>query len=296
MTTAADRDEPACRADISVIILTRDEEANLPFALKSLRGLGARIFIVDSGSCDRTREIASENGCEVFEHTFETHARQLNWALDNLPIQSQWVMRLDADERLTEELKSELQRRLAAFPDEVTGLMVKRRVYFWGRWIRHGGYYPTWLLRIWRRGVARSEDRAMDEHRVIQSGRIGKLDSDIIDENRKGLAFFIEKHNRFSDNEVASIIGGQNLLNSAGAGAPTARKRLAKNRLYGRAPRFLRAVLYWFFRYFILVGFLDGLAGFVFHFLQGFWYRLLIDAKLHERERFIAPQDARGSR
>lgn len=269
---------------LSVIILTRDEEKNLPYALDSLAGIGAQIFVVDSGSTDRTCEIARKRGCSVVFHPFESHARQLNWALDNLPLNGDWVMRLDADESLTARLKDELAQKLETLPSEVTGLMLKRRVFFWGRWIRHGGYYPTWLLRIWRRGEARSEDRAMDEHMLVLRGRIGKLDNDIIDENRKGIAFWIDKHNRFSDSEVASL--ESNYRVTAGeAGGPTARKRLFKNQLYGRSPRFLRAFLYWFFRYFILLGFLDGAAGFVFHFLQGFWYRLVIDAKLHELER-----------
>ena len=269
---------------LSVIILTRDEEKNLPFALDSLAGTGAEVFVVDSGSQDRTCEIGREWGCRVVFHAFETHARQLNWAIDNLPLSTDWVMRLDADERLSDALKVELLHKLATFPPEVTGLMVKRRVLFWGRWIRHGGYYPTWLLRIWRRGEAHCEDRPMDEHMLVLRGGIEKLENDIIDENRKGISFWIEKHNRFSDNEVASL-QFESSVTAGEAGRPTARKRLAKNQLYGRSPRFLRAFLYWFFRYFILLGFLDGIAGFVFHFLQGFWYRLVIDAKLHELER-----------
>jgi glycosyltransferase involved in cell wall biosynthesis len=270
---------------LSVIILTRDEEKNLPFALDSLTGTGARIFVVDSGSKDHTCEIARERGCDVVVHPFETHAQQLNWAIDNLPLDTDWVMRLDADERLSDSLADELKRKLAVYPPDVTGLMLKRRVFFWGRWIRHGGYYPTWLLRIWRKDSARCEDRAMDEHMLVLNGRIEKLENDIIDENHKGLAFWIDKHNRFSDNEVASLQQEERIITSGDAGGPTARKRLFKSRFYGHAPRFLRAFLYWFFRYFILLGFLDGAAGFVFHFLQGFWYRLVIDAKIYELER-----------
>src|SRR5215472_663738 len=125
----------------------------------------------------------------------------------------------------------------------------------------------------------------MDEHMLVQSGKIERLENDIIDENRKGIAFWIDKHTRFSDNEVASLQHAEKLVTPDDAGGPTARKRLFKNQLYGRSPRFLRAFLYWFFRYFVLLGFLDGVAGFVFHFLQGFWYRLVIDAKIHELER-----------
>jgi glycosyltransferase involved in cell wall biosynthesis len=271
--------------NLTFIILTRDEEKNLPFTLNSLMGMGAKVFVVDSGSTDRTCEIARGRGCEVVTHAFDTHARQVNWAIDNLPIDTDWVFRLDADERVTEELKQELAKRLDSFSPDTTGLMIKRRVFFWGRWIRHGGYYPTWLLRIWRRGHARCEDRAMDEHMLVLRGKIENLDNDIIDENRKGLAFWIEKHNRFSDAEVSSVRQGITVVSGDDAGEATASKRRLKAGLYSRAPLFLRAFLYWFFRYFLLLGFLDGLPGFVFHFLQGFWYRLVVDAKLHELER-----------
>jgi hypothetical protein len=209
----------------------------------------------------------------------------VNWALDNLPFKTDWVMRLDADERLTAELAAELREKLGTLAPDVTGLMLKRRVYFWGRWIRHGGYYPTWLLRIWRHGAARCEDRDMDEHMLVAHGRIANLDHDFIDENHKGLGFWIDKHNRYADKEIATLRAAEGDTHVAGAGLAVARKRFLKNRLYGRSPRFLRAFLYWVFRYFIQLGFLDGKAGFVFHFLQGFWYRLLVDAKITEAER-----------
>lgn len=271
-------------SSVSVVILTKDEEVNLPFALDSLRGLGAAIFIVNSGSSDRTVEIAKAAGCAVVHHDFDSHARQLNWALENLPLQSEWVLRLDADERLTPELAAELGAKLGKLPDDVTGLMVKRRVYFWGRWIRHGGYYPTWLLRVWRRGAAVCEDRDMDEHMLMSYGRIANLDHDIVDENHKGLTFWIDKHNRYSDKEVAALRAGVDRTDATRAGQAVARKRMLKDRLYGRSPRFLRALLYWALRYFVQLGFLDGKAGFVFHFLQGFWYRMVVDAKLTEAE------------
>src|SRR2546423_448500 len=127
---------------LTIVILTRDEEANLPHALSSIATLGARVFVVDSGSSDRTREIAQAAGCVVVEHPFTNQADQVNWALDNLPFESEWIMRLDADERMTPELTEELRVCLRGARPEVTGFEVKRRFYFWGRWIRHGGYYP----------------------------------------------------------------------------------------------------------------------------------------------------------
>jgi glycosyltransferase involved in cell wall biosynthesis len=274
---------------LSILILTLNEEMNLPFCLESLRGLDAEVVVVDSGSSDQTKEIARRFGARVVEHPFETQARQINWALDNVPLAAPWILRLDADERLTEELRAELVAVLPAAPDSVTNFLIRRRVYFWGRWIRHGGYYPIWLLRVWRSGTGRAEDVWMDEHIQVGGGESRRLDGDIIDENRKGLAFWIEKHNGFSDREVKAIVAGGGLTSARLSGSQAARKRFLKRNLYGRTPRMFRAFLYWFMRYFVLLGFLDGKPGFVFHFLQGFWYRLVIDAKLEELERIKLP-------
>ena len=125
----------------------------------------------------------------------------------------------------------------------------------------------------------------MDEHMVVTSGSIGKLEHDIIDENHKGLTFWIDKHNRYSDREVIEINAASKRDSRQLVGGAVARKRFMKNTIYRPSPLFLRAIAYGFLRYFILLGFLDGRAGFVFHFLQGFWYRLIIDAKLYEYQR-----------
>ncbi len=270
---------------ITVIILTRDEEANLTVCLESLAGLEAQVFVVDSGSTDRTRDIALQAGCSVLEHPFENYARQFNWALDTLPLATPWVMRLDADESLTPELVQELKSLLPTLPPEVGGLMLKRRIYFLGRFIRHGGIYPTWLLRIWRRGQAHCEDRWMDEHIVLTSGSIRNLNHDIIDENHKGVTFWTGKHNHYADREVLDMLALERGQDEDIPAGQAGRRRWAKQNLYARSPLFLRAFLYWFYRYFVRLGFLDGIGGLAFHFLQGFWYRFLVDAKLHEAKR-----------
>src|SRR5262249_47556631 len=143
---------------LNVIILTHQEELNLPHALRSLTGLGCEIFVVDSGSTDRTVEIAKAAGARIVTHPFESQSRQLNWAIDTLALAAPWTLRLDADERLTEDLVAEIGRVVTSPPSDIAGYLIKRRVYFWGRWIRFGGYYPTWLLRLWRTGMARSEE------------------------------------------------------------------------------------------------------------------------------------------
>jgi glycosyltransferase involved in cell wall biosynthesis len=271
---------------LSAIILTRNEEANLPNCLASLQTLNAEIFIVDSGSNDRTVEIAKKAGCQVFDHPFENQAKQLKWALQNLPIKTPWIVRLDADERLTPELAEELQQTLPKTPKEVTGYQVKRRVFFMGKWMRHGGYYPTWLLRVWRTGIGTCEQRWMDEHIVLSQGKIANLNHDIIDENQKGLSFWVDKHNRYADREIKDLLTialePDDPLLKKGQLSQASQRRWVKTNLYARSPLFLRAFLYFLMRYTIGLGFLDGIEGLIFHFLQGFWYRFLVDAKIYE--------------
>jgi glycosyltransferase involved in cell wall biosynthesis len=273
-------------SSLSIILLTKDEETNLSVSLASLKNLDATIFVVDSGSSDQTVAIAKQAGCQVFEHPFENQAKQLNWALENLPIATPWIMRLDADERLTPELVEELKQVLSQTPNDITGYQVKRRVFFMGRWIRHGGYYPTWLLRIWRTSIGTCEQRYMDEHIVLSKGRIANLQHDIIDENHKGLSFWIDKHNHYADREVKDLMDTRSDVSTdllkGGQFSQASRRRWVKTNLYGRSPLFLRALLYFLMRYTIGLGFLDGVEGFIFHFLQGFWYRFLVDAKIYE--------------
>jgi len=273
---------------LSVIILTKNEEANITACLSSLKSLEAEVFIVDSGSSDRTVEIAQQAGCKVYHHSFENYAKQLNWAIENLPVATPWVMRLDADESLTPQLVEELKRLLPQTPQEIVGYQVKRRVVFMGRWIRHGGYYPTWLLRIWRRGMGKCEQRWMDEHIVLSQGKIADLQHDIIDENRKDLTFWIDKHNRYADREVKDMLHmkekADSLLDERQTSQASQRRWVKKN-FYATSPLFLRAFLYFLLRYTIGLGFLDGKEGLIFHFLQGFWYRFLVDAKIYELQK-----------
>lgn len=276
--------------DVTAIVLTYNEEIDLPACLDSLGFLGCRIVVVDSGSDDRTVEIAEKAGADVVHHEFESQAQQLNWALDNIPMDSEWLLRLDADERITPELADELAARLSRPAGGVTGFYVKRRVHFMGRWIRHGGYYPTWLLRVWKRGAARCEDRQMDEHMVLSEGEAAFLDHDIVEESGKGLLRWTEKHTRYAVREARAVLADSNGegVESSPLGKPESRRRWLRDRVYGRAPLFLRAFLYFGYRYFIRLGFLDGRPGLVFHFLQGCWYRFQVDAFLLEsraRER-----------
>jgi glycosyltransferase involved in cell wall biosynthesis len=279
------------KLDISVIVLTYNEERNITDCLKSVYIWAADIFIVDSFSTDKTLEAAGVYTDKIVKHPFYNYSKQYNWALEHLPIKTTWIMRLDADEIVTTELRDELAEKLPIIPSRITGLYLKRRVYFMNKWIKHGGLYPVWHLRIWRSGKARCEDTWMDEHIKITEGEAAFLRNDIVDNNKKDLQWWTEKHNRYASREALDIINLRNKRLSQDTipprllGSQEQRKRWLKINIYAHLPLFIRPYLYFLFRYFIKAGFLDGKEGLIFHFLQGFWYRFLVDAKLYEYEK-----------
>ena len=277
-------------SSISAIVLTFNEEQNIRSCLNSLKDWAADIYIVDSYSTDKTLEIAKQYTDKIYQHPFKNQAEQFNWALDNLPINTEWIIRLDADERVTKELAIEINNKLSDMPVDVSGLYIKRRVYFMGRWIRHGGYYPTWLLRVFRWGKAKCEQKNMDEHIVVSDGKTENLVNDIIDENHKGLSFWIDKHNNFASREMTEIIDSRvnsetQVIKPSLKGDAVQKKRWYKENLYLTLPLFIRSFFYFMYRYVIKLGFLDGKEGLIFHFLQGFWYRFLVDAKIFEFQK-----------
>lgn len=276
---------------LSVIVLTLNEEKHIGRCIASVQSFAKEVFVVDSYSSDRTAQIAEMVGAKLYRSAFVNHAAQFNWGLDNLPINTDWVMRLDADEYVTPELTCEIGATLDTLPDDVSGLYVTRRVHFMGRWIKHGGYYPTRLLRIWRAGRGRCERRWMDEHIYVTGGRTLTLRNDIVDDNLHGLTSWTDKHNKYATREAAEALNARytfatyDVVASKYFGTKEQRKRWLKEHIYARLPLGLRAFLYFMLRYFVRGGFLDGYPGFVFHVLQGFWYRLLIDAKVFEIEQ-----------
>lgn len=270
---------------LSVLILTHNEESNIGKCLRSMLPLDPAVYIVDSGSTDKTLDICRSYGATVVEHAWKNYADQFNWGLEHFDFATDWVMRMDADEEFTPELVLALREFLRRPPDGASGVWVRRRVHFMGRWIRHGGYYPTWLLRVFRAGRGRCEQRWMDEHIVVSSGTTIRLAADIIDDNTKDLTFWTDKHNRYADREVLDIIAQAEGGAAARPGGQAGARRWMKYNVYGRVPLFVRPLLYFLYRYFIRLGFLDGREGLIFHFLQGFWYRFLVDAKLFEYRR-----------
>ena len=288
---------------LTAIVLTQNEEANLPACLASIAGLECEIFVVDSGSTDQTREIAIARRAKVFEHPFENYAAQRNWALDNLPIEGDWLLHLDADERLTPELVAEIRDVLEISRDEqgatndqlrttpavqttrgIDGFLLRKRTIFMGRWIKHGAHYPSYHLRLFRRGKGVCEERLYDQHFIV-NGKIATLKNDYIDVLTPDINTWIQRHTRWAELEAKQLLLGSNgssQVQAAFFGNPIERRRWLRDGPYGHAPLYFRAMFYWMYRYCFRLGFLDGKEGLIFHFLQGFWFRLLVDIKLQE--------------
>jgi glycosyltransferase involved in cell wall biosynthesis len=280
---------------LTVIILTYNEELHLERCIRSVLAVAERVVVVDSYSTDRTLEIAQSLGAAVFQNPFVHQAQQFQWALDNIPVSSDWVMRLDADEYIFPELAGELIEKLPLFSPNTTGLGIKRRVFFMDKWIRHG-YYPMVLLRVWRNGAAYVEQKWMDEHIRLRHGNMETLRHDMADHNLNNLTWWTAKHNAYATREAVERLNAryQFLPNAEAApigvhrsvaylrGVPHSPQIGRHKRLYLRLPLFVRPFLYFFYRYFLRLGFLEGRPGFVWHVLQGFWFQFLVDAKMYQ--------------
>jgi len=267
---------------LSVVILTYNSESSIAETLQSIGRLSDDIHVVDSFSKDRSVEIARSFGARLVEHAFENYGAQRNWAMASLPLKYNWQLHLDADERLTPELRQEIM----SLPEEaeVSGFYLPRLMRFLGHPIRHGGLSPTWHLRLFRAGAGACETRKYDQHFYAKTGETRKLNGYMIDDLKMSLSEWTIRHNRWSDAEVEEQLGGQEESRIAGklAGNPVERKRYLRM-LYDACPLFVRPFGLFFYRYIIRLGFLDGSVGFVFYVLQTFWFRFLIDSKLLER-------------
>lgn len=274
--------------NLSVLILTYNESLHIGRCIDSFAGLTDKIFIVDSFSTDNTVEIARSKGAQVIQNPWISYAFQFNHAIDHNPFQTGWVMRMDADEYITPGLRDELAALLAQdISPGITGLYVKRRVFFMDKWIRRGGYYPIWLLRIWRNGKGRCEELWMDEHIKLIEGTTQQLKNDIVDHNLNNLTWWTQKHNNYATREIIDLLNirynfeEKPTVTPALFGSQEQRTRYLKIK-YASLPLFTRPFLYFVYRYFLKLGFLDGVKGLIWHSLQGLWYRFLVDAKIYE--------------
>lgn len=288
----------APRAPLTVLVATRNEEANIERSLSSIHGLADQIFVLDSESSDRTVEIARRYADAVHTLAYE-HGRIIpwifQWGLDHLPIRNDWVLILEADQALTPALRREIAALLARPDIREAGFYIRRRQIFRGKPLRFGGYGSKVLLKLFRRD--RGElDPVEQDTRVYVDGPVGRLSAPLEEWNRKedAILFYLEKHLRYADAFAREEferrrLGLQWKLTPRLFGTPDERVLWLKTRYY-RMPLYLRPALYFAYRYVFLLGVLDGASGFLFHFLQAFWFRLVVDVRLAELERQGLPE------
>jgi len=279
---------------ITAIILAYNEEKNIEECLLSVKDWAGEIFIVDSGSKDKTLEIAARYEVNIKKHEFETHSKQWAWALKNLRINNKWILGLDADQRLTNEIREEIRDLFETKRDvlsNIDGFYINRRQVFRGKWIKHGGYYPKYLLKLFKINSVVIDENDLVDHHFYVNGTTAKLSNDLIEQNLKedSIYFWTEKHNSYAkllaNEELKSEGNGLSNKNRPSVfGNPDERSIWTKG-IWGKLPLYIRPFIYFIYRYIFRLGLLDGKEGFVFHFLQAFWFRLLVDINIEEMRK-----------
>lgn len=268
---------------LSVVILSYNEEANMEPCLSHVMGWAGECFVVDSGSTDRTREIAEKSGAIFMSNApFPGYVEQRNWALRNLPFKNEWVFFVDADEYPTEELKNEISETILRNPQE-NGFYINRRFIFFKKWIRHGGYYPAWILRVMRHAAATCVGLKMDEHFVVE-GSVGYLKHDLMHQDWRGFYVWIGRHRHYARLKAEEYLAGKSGEGPGGNDA-VAQERAFRRQAYDKLPLVIRPFLYFSYRFFIKRGFLDGPIGWLYHLLHGFWYPFRIDMEILKRRK-----------
>lgn len=271
--------------DISVIILTYNEEKHIERCIHNVKLVTDNIFVVDSYSTDQTLILAKRLGAQIFQNPWENnHAKQFNWGLSNIPIKTRWVLRLDADEYLSDGLINEIKLKLPKLDKSISGVILNRMQYCFGTMV-----HPIQLLRIFEFGKGFCENRWMDEHIVLSSGSTVNFENYFYDHNLNTFAWWIDKHNNYSIREAIELLNVELNLTSEiktidGIGNEATDKRKKKMK-YAQSPLFWRSFAYFIYRYIVKFGFLKGKGQFIWDFFQGWWYRTLVDVKIYEIKR-----------
>ncbi len=272
--------------DVTIVILTKNEEKNLALCLESVKGFAKRCVVVDSGSTDRTKEIAIEHGAYFYENPFVNYATQFNWGLDNTNIRTKWVVRLDADERFTPKLCAELEQQMAKHEnDDVNGFVLEARLFFMDKELKHGGTRKKKLM-VFKNGLGRIENRKMDEHTVLSEGRALDIKEKFLHYDFKDLTSYVKKLNWYATREMQDYMEG--MFPKEGFDASDKEiEQVRKNKTrYYKAPIFWRCWAYFFYAYLIKGNCRNGKEGFIYSFLYHLYYRILVDAKIYEQQKY----------
>lgn len=272
--------------ELTTIILTYNEEKNIRDCIMSIKSISNRIIVVDSYSNDDTIEIVKSLGAEVYQNKFVNQANQVIYAMNNLNINTEWILRLDADERIGQEAATEILSIINQKSSNINGIVVPFEVNFLGKKLRHGGIFPFRKMVIIRNGYAKMEERQMDEHFYLLSGRSVELDNLSEHRDYKDLTTWIDKHNKYSSREMEDYLTSKDELNNDVKLTWSAKiKRYVKFNIYYKLPMGFRSYIYYLYRYYFKLGFLDGKEGKIFAFLQAYWYRFLVDSKIYEKQK-----------
>ncbi|MBQ8311245.1 MAG: glycosyltransferase family 2 protein [Clostridia bacterium] len=272
--------------DATAIIMTKNEEKNIVDCLLSMKDFAKRCVVIDCGSTDRTVELARENGADVYFHEFEYYAKQFNWGIDNCDIDTEWIIRLDADERFPKELNAEIEGLIEKHKDEeMNGITIEANFFFLGRCMKHGLRNKRKMM-MFKRSCGRIEDRRRDAHSVISEGFSVSTKHKFLHYDFKDLDSYIKRYNWYATREMQDYIdftrGASTDINTDEA---ILKQRKKKFGFYYKCPRYLRAWAWFLYNYIFRGGFLDGKEGLVFCFLECYWYRFLVDAKIYEYEK-----------
>jgi glycosyltransferase involved in cell wall biosynthesis len=271
------------KGSVTVIVIAQNEQANIQFCVRSVKGWASEIYVVDSFSTDDTGKIAEEEGAIVAFHEFYDWASQRNWALDNLPLKTDWILFIDADEQATDMFKQEVDSSLAAAPLDVAAFSIHLDTIFLGRSLRHAFESPAYI-RLVRRGKARWHGVGAREY-CEADGHVLDISHRVWHEDHKGLSIWIEKQNRNATREACVLVDHSTQENQDQYTRKTSERKWRawiRERIWNKMPLFIRPLFYFVYRYILRGGFLDGYAGLAYTFLQGFWLTFLIDAKYYE--------------
>jgi len=272
---------------LTVVILTKNEEIHLARCIGSLRGLARKILVIDSFSTDRTVEIAKSLGADVRQNPFKNYSTQFLWGLSQIEQPTDWVLRIDADEWLDDDLRNAIRTTIPTLDKTVTGLRVLLRNHFMGRPIRFGARGNMYLLRLWRPEAGTMEARWMDEHITLSHGETRDLAGLLLHSTEKPLSEWIVKHDRYSDREAIDVLTSKYNLFSDKSGESVTYSGVEKSfgqKIYYGIGGSVAPFLFFIYRYIFRGGFLDGSGGYYYNFFQGYWYRTLVAAKLYELE------------
>ncbi|MBR6101905.1 MAG: glycosyltransferase family 2 protein [Ruminococcus sp.] len=272
--------------DATAIIMTKNEEKNIGDCLRSMKGFAKRCVVIDCGSTDKTVAIAKKLGADVVFHEFEYYAKQFNWGIDNCNIQTEWIIRLDADERFPKKLRAEIESLIKDHKnDNMNGITIEADFIFLGKCMKHGVKNKRKMM-LFKRFCGRIEDRRRDAHSIISKGYSESCKNRFVHYDFKDLDSYIKKYNWYATREMQDYIEyTQGHSTEIKTDAAIQKQRKKKYGLYYKMPKYVRAWMWFIYNYFFRLGILDGKEGLIFLFLECYWYRFLVDSKITEYQK-----------